>query len=123
MFDHVGLRVRDLEASVRFYAEALAPLGYRLCSRDETTAGFGPNGESALWLHAQSGPRGRGVGVHLALRARDRDAVDRFHKAGLEAGGADHGTPGLRGAYGPSYYAAFLLDPDGNNVEAVCLNG
>jgi catechol 2,3-dioxygenase-like lactoylglutathione lyase family enzyme len=116
MFDHIGIRVKDLAASVRFYTAALAPLGLGLCSSDESGAGFGPRGEPALWLY-----RGEGAGTHLAFRAGDRAAVDRFHAAALAAGGRDHGQPGVRGDYGPSYYAAFVLDPDGNNVEAVCL--
>jgi catechol 2,3-dioxygenase-like lactoylglutathione lyase family enzyme len=116
MFDHIGIRVKDVDASVRFYAAALAPLGQGLCSRDDAGAGFGPPGEPALWLY-----RGEGGGAHLALRAPDRAAVDRFHAAALAAGGRDHGRPGLRADYGPSYYAAFVLDPDGNNIEAVCL--
>jgi len=116
MYDHVGLRTANLDASVRFYEAALAPLGHGLCSRDEAGAGFGPPGAPALWLH-----RAAGGGVHVAFRAADRAAVDRFHAAGLEAGGRDNGGPGLRADYGPRYYAAFLIDPDGNNVEAVCL--
>ena len=117
MYDHIGLKVKDLAASVRFYKAALAPLGHVLASQDESSAGFGPPGEPALWLYAgASGP-----GNHVAFRAADRDAVDKFHTKGLQAGGRDHGPPGVRADYGPSYYAAFLLDPDGNNVEAVCL--
>jgi catechol 2,3-dioxygenase-like lactoylglutathione lyase family enzyme len=116
MFDHVGLRVRDLAAGIRFYEAALAPLGLVLCSSDEATAGFGPEGAPALWLHHSAA----GGGVHLALRATDRAAVEAFHAAGLRAGGRDNGRPGLRADYAPDYYAAFLIDPDGNNVEAVC---
>ena len=117
MFDHIGLEVADLGAATRFYSAALGPLGIELCSRDDSGAGFGPPGEPALWLHV-----GRpGSGVHVAFRAADRAAVDRFHAAGLAAGGRDNGAPGLRLDYAPSYYAAFLLDPDGNNIEAVCL--
>jgi len=119
MYDHIGLKVRDLEASVRFYRAVLAPLGHVLCSKDESGAGFGPEGEPALWLYRAG--TASGAGMHIAFRATDRAAVDRFHGAGLEAGGRDNGRPGLRADYSPSYYAAFLLDPDGNNVEAVCL--
>jgi catechol 2,3-dioxygenase-like lactoylglutathione lyase family enzyme len=119
MYDHVGLRVRDLETSLRFYAAALMPLGHVLGPRDEASAGFGPPGSPALWLHAAEEVGGRGV--HLAFQAVTRDAVAHFHAAGLQAGGHDNGEPGLRADYGPTYYAAFLIDPDGNNVEAVCL--
>jgi catechol 2,3-dioxygenase-like lactoylglutathione lyase family enzyme len=118
MFDHIGIKVTDIEASVRFYTAALAPLGQGLCSRDDTGAGLGPAGEPALWLYRGGGA---GAGAHLAFRAADRPAVDRFHAAALAAGGRDQGRPGLRADYGPTYYAAFVLDPDGNNVEAVCL--
>jgi catechol 2,3-dioxygenase-like lactoylglutathione lyase family enzyme len=115
MFDHVGLRVRDLAASRRFYAAALAPLGHAVAEGD----GFGPPGAPGLWLH-ESAETGRGV--HLAFRAASRAGVDAFHAAGLGAGGRDHGAPGPRPDYGPHYYAAFLADPDGNNIEAVCLD-
>ena len=117
MYDHIGLKVKDLDAAVSFYRAALEPLGHVLASHDATNAGFGPPGEPALWLY-QGAPA---TGAHIALRAADRRAVDRFHAAGLEAGGRDHGKPGLRPDYSPTYYAAFLLDPDGNNVEAVCV--
>jgi catechol 2,3-dioxygenase-like lactoylglutathione lyase family enzyme len=118
MYDHVGLRVKDLAASIRFYRATLAALGHELASQDASGAGFGPAGAPALWLHAA----GTGSAAHVAFRAADRAAVDRFHAAGLDAGGRDNGAPGLRADYGPTYYAAFLIDPDGNNIEAVCLD-
>jgi catechol 2,3-dioxygenase-like lactoylglutathione lyase family enzyme len=117
MYDHIGLKTKDIDASVRFYGAALAPLGCELCSHDESGAGFGPPGEPALWLYPASDEGSR---VHIAFRAPDRAAVDRFHSGGLAAGGRDNGAPGLRADYSPDYYAAFLIDPDGNNVEAVC---
>ena len=113
MYDHVGLKVKDIEASTRFYEAALAPLGF---VRDGS--GFGPKGAPALWLYEGGG---KSAGTHVAFAAKDRGAVDRFHSAGVKAGGKDNGGPGLRADYSPTYYAAFLVDPDGNNVEAVCM--
>ena len=117
MYDHIGLRVADLDASVRFYTAVLAPLGFELCSRDDSGAGFGPKGEPALWLHLHKG-NAQG-GAHIAFRAPSHEAIKAFHGAGLKAGGKDNGAAGHRKDYSPTYYAAFLLDPDGNNVEAV----
>ena len=119
MYDHIGLRVRDLAASVRFYRGALAALGYEQTADDAASAGFGSHGATGLWIAHAPGAGERGA--HLAFRAADRAAVERFYKEGLAAGGRDNGPPGLRADYGPSYFAAFLVDPDGNNVEAVCL--
>jgi catechol 2,3-dioxygenase-like lactoylglutathione lyase family enzyme len=119
MYDHIGLKTQDLAAAARFYETALEPLGHVAGACDEFSASFGPPGKPALWLYAAMTPSRNGT--HIAFRAPDRKAVDRFHAAGLKAGGRDNGKPGLRADYGPKYYAAFLLDPDGNNVEAVCL--
>jgi catechol 2,3-dioxygenase-like lactoylglutathione lyase family enzyme len=89
-----------------------------LCSRDDSGASFGPPDQPAFWLYAKKGASGSAT--HVAFRATDHASVNRFHAAGLKAGGRDNGAPGLRADYSPTYYAAFLLDPDGNNVEAVC---
>jgi catechol 2,3-dioxygenase-like lactoylglutathione lyase family enzyme len=118
MYDHIGLKVKDVGASVRFYQAALAPLGHVLASQDDSGAGLGPAGAPALWLYRAAAAD---LGTHVAFVAPHRAAVDRFHVAGLKAGGRDNGKPGVRADYAPTYYAAFLLDPDGNNVEAVCL--
>jgi catechol 2,3-dioxygenase-like lactoylglutathione lyase family enzyme len=118
MYDHIGLKVGDLVASVRFYSAALGALGHVVGSQDASYAGLGPKGDPALWLY--SGGKAK-AGTHVAFRAPNRAAVDKFHAAGLAAGGQDNGKPGLRADYSPTYYAAFLIDADGNNVEAVCL--
>ena len=117
MFDHIGLRVKDLEGASRLYKAMLAPLGHVAGSSGDGYAGFGPKGKPALWLHKDK----HGGGAHVALRAPDRASVDKFHKEGIKAGAKDNGKPGVRADYGPTYYAAFLIDLDGNNVEAVCM--
>jgi catechol 2,3-dioxygenase-like lactoylglutathione lyase family enzyme len=117
MFDHIGLRVKDLDKSARLYAAMLAPLGYVPGARGEGYAGFGDEGRPALWLHLDK----KGGGAHVALKAASRAAVDRFFAEGKKAGAKDNGAPGLRTDYAPNYYAAFLVDLDGNNVEAVCM--
>jgi catechol 2,3-dioxygenase-like lactoylglutathione lyase family enzyme len=119
MYDHIGLKVKNLDASVRFYTAALAPLGFVLGSKDAGGAGFGPKGEPALWLYAHQGPAG--AGAHVAFHAPDHAAIRKFHSGGLKAGGQDNGAAGPRADYSPTYYAAFLVDPDGNNIEAVCV--
>src|SRR5436309_7365387 len=97
MYDHVGLRVGNLDASIRFYTAALAPLGYVLCSSDASSAGFGPKGEPALWLHLHKA--GHATGAHLAFRAPDHAAIAKFHAEGLKAGGRDNGGAGPRKGY------------------------
>lgn len=117
MFDHIGLRVKDLDRAVALYAAMLAPLGHVPGVRGESYAGFGPKGTPALWLHASE----EKAGCHVALKASNRTAVDRFFEEGRKAGAKDNGKPGLRTDYAPNYYAAFLVDADGNNIEAVCM--
>ena len=116
MLDHLGLNVSDLDRSKAFYERALAPLGITLQMRFGRGAGFGVEGKPFFWIREEQ-PVGR---AHVAFQSRDRAAVDRFHEAALAAGGADNGPPGLRPHYHESYYGAFVHDPDGNNVEAVC---
>src|SRR5260221_10985753 len=115
MFDHIGLRVKDLKRIASAYKAMLEPLGYVLSSEDASSAGFGPAGAPALWLTADP----KGGGAHVAFRAKTPAAVDAFYKAGRAAGAKDNGAPGLRPDYGSRYYPAFLIDFDGNNVEAV----
>ena len=92
MYDHIGLKVGNLDAAVRFYTAALAPLGFVLCSQDENGAGFGPKGEPALWLHLHKGLKNSGA--HVAFRATDHAAIKKFHAEGLKAGGRDNGGAG-----------------------------
>ncbi|HXR13120.1 MAG TPA: VOC family protein [Solirubrobacteraceae bacterium] len=113
--DHVAFEVSDLAASRRFYAAALGPWGAREVTFDGAF-GYGPEGSEDIWISTGN----PGVAVHIALAAPDRTTVDDFHAAALAAGGRDNGPPGLRPQYHESYYAAYVLDPDGNNLEAVC---
>jgi catechol 2,3-dioxygenase-like lactoylglutathione lyase family enzyme len=123
MIDHIGFPVSDYARSRTFYTSALAPLGYMLImevqqdENDSPAAGFGANGKADFWIGGEGGLNRR---MHVAIAARDHAAVDAFHRAALAAGGKDNGPPGLRPHYHPTYYGAFVLDPDGHNVEAVC---
>ncbi|TCT11814.1 catechol 2,3-dioxygenase-like lactoylglutathione lyase family enzyme [Tepidamorphus gemmatus] len=121
MIDHVSLGVRDLIATKRFYDAALAPLGYACLSGDATSLGYGRD-RVRLWIAATARPvpADPASGLHICFDAPDRRAVDAFHAAALEAGGSDNGAPGLRTAYAPDYYAAFVIDPDGYRLEACC---
>ena len=119
MLDHVGFAVEDYGRSKSFYEKALAPLGLSLLMEPQgQAAGFGEPGKPFFWLEAQGTPvTGR---LHIAFAVEDRKTVDAFHAAALAAGGTDNGPPGVREMYHPSYYGAYVLDPDGNNIEAVC---
>ena len=115
--DHVGIRVRDVGASAAFYAAALAPLGIEhVAGLDDGSAGFGRDGADDFWVQ----PGGGAGPVHVAFTAPSREAVAAFHAAALAAGGRDNGAPGPRPEYHEHYFAAYALDPNGNNVEAVC---
>ena len=118
MIDHVGLNVRDYEASKQFYTGALAPLGYELLLEfGGRAAGFGRDSKPTFWVEDRGRPQSD---VHVAFASPDRATVDRFYEAALAAGGSDNGAPGLRPQYHEQYYGAYVLDPDSNNVEAVC---
>jgi catechol 2,3-dioxygenase-like lactoylglutathione lyase family enzyme len=123
MLDHAGFPVSDYARSKAFYLQALAPLGYALVmevqqhENDAPAAGFGANGKPDLWIGGEGGLQRP---IHIAIAAQDRAAVDAFYRATIAAGGKDNGAPGLRPHYHPNYYAAFVLDPDGHNIEAVC---
>lgn len=117
MIDHASAAVSDYQKSKEFYAKLLAPLGYALKSdmAEYSVCGFSDGSGSDYWIGAKS-PAGGG---HTAFAARDKAAVDAFYAAGIDAGGRDNGAPGYRTDYGPGYYAAFIHDLDGNNIEAV----
>ena len=116
MIDHVTLNVRDVNASKAFYQQALAPLGYELRLDFLEGCGFGAERTPDFFLAQRGEPS---APVHVAFRSRDRTTVDEFHAAALAAGGTDNGPPGIRRVYHEYYYGAYVLDPEGNNVEAV----
>ena len=119
MLDHLGINVADLERSKEFYEKALAPLGIStLMEPVPGFAGLGKDGKPFFWMSEQRDPTT--TNVHVAFAAPDRATVDAFHDAAIAAGGTDNGGPGIREIYHPNYYGAFILDPDGNNVEACC---
>jgi catechol 2,3-dioxygenase-like lactoylglutathione lyase family enzyme len=119
MLDHVGFGVSDYARSKTFYEQALAPLGITLLMEPVAqAAGFGRDGKPFFWIETR-GPAVEG-GLHVAFAVEDRATVDAFHAAALAAGATDNGAPGVRDIYHPNYYGAYVLDPDGNNIEAVC---
>ena len=123
MIDHLGFPVSDYARSKAFYERALAPLGYTLImevqqnEHDAKAAGFGANGKPDFWIGGEGGLE---RALHVAITAKDRASVDAFYQAAIAAGGKDNGAPGIRAHYHPNYYAAFVLDPDGHNIEVVC---
>ena len=124
MIDHIGFAVSNMERSKPFYVDALKPLGIGVAMEvtaeqtgAEAHAGFGKDNKAFFWIGGGQKPRG---GTHLAFTAPTRADVDSFYRAALAAGGRDNGPPGLRPHYHPDYYGAFVLDPDGNNIEAAC---
>jgi catechol 2,3-dioxygenase-like lactoylglutathione lyase family enzyme len=122
MLGHLSFGVADLGRAVSFYDAALVPLGLARVWTNPNAAGYGPpGGGDLLALKLQSSPvRPPGPGFHLAFNAASHAAVDAFHAAALRTGGTDNGAPGIRPHYGPKYYAAFVIDPDGYPLEAVC---
>ncbi len=117
MIDHISLRTRRFDILTKFYEAALAPLGATKLVAFESGAGFGRDGAPTVWIGASTEAPSS---MHLALSGSTRKAVDAFYAAALAAGARDNGKPGLRPDYHANYYAAFVIDPDGNNIEAVC---
>ena len=117
MIDHIILTVSDVATSKAFYLAALEPLGYEVVMEFGQGVGFGVAGKPDFWIHQADPVR---PPVHVAFASDDRATVDRFWEAAMAAGGRDNGPPGLRPDYHPNYYGAFVFDPDGNNIEAVC---
>ena len=117
MFDHIGLGVSDYEASKKFFLRALAPLNVKIVMEGPHGLGIGADGKPSFWMYQTSE---KPMPLHLAFTAETRGQVDAFYQAALAAGGKDNGGPGLRPHYHPNYYGAFVIGPDGHNVEAVC---
>ena len=117
MIDHMSLPCSDVPRARAFYTSALAPLGYAILMEFEDVVGMGGAPKPDFWLGPGEAPK---PPLHVAFRARSRAEVDAFYAAAMAAGGRDNGAPGLRPHYHPHYYGAFVLDPDGNNIEAVC---
>lgn len=122
MFDHISIGVRNIATSKAFYDAALRPLGYRLLSEGDYSLGYGRE-TVALWIGATNFPvpDDSRSGLHFCFAAPDRESVAHFHEAALAAGGRDNGKPGIRADYGPDYYAAYVVDPDGYRLEALRL--
>jgi catechol 2,3-dioxygenase-like lactoylglutathione lyase family enzyme len=121
MIDHVSIGVRDVTKIKRFYDAALKPLGYQCLSEGKDSLGYG-RGTVAFWISTAARPVQPDMqsGLHFCFTAPTAKSVDAFHAAALATGGQDNGVPGLRADYGPGYYAAFVIDPDGYRIEAHC---
>jgi len=117
IIDHIGLAVSDYEKSKEFFCKALSPLGIVLVTEKHGWAGLGKNGKPEFWFGIHSAAQ---LPLHIAFLADSPRQVDAFYEAALAAGGTDNGPPGIREFYHPNYYGAFVLGPDGHNVEAVC---
>lgn len=117
IIDHIGIGVSDYEKSKQFYTQCLAPLDIELVMEVEGWAGFGRDSKPAFWFGPDEQAQ---IPMHIAFSADNRSQVDRFYQAALAAGATDNGAPGIRADYHPNYYAAFVYDPDGHNIEAVC---
>jgi catechol 2,3-dioxygenase-like lactoylglutathione lyase family enzyme len=117
MFDHVGFGVTDYGASKAFFLKALQPIGVEIVMEGPYGLGLGQGGKPSLWMFETSE---KPAHLHLAFTASARKQVDEFYRAALEAGGKDNGGPGLRPHYHANYYGAFVIGPDGHNVEVVC---
>src|ERR1051326_5285259 len=113
-YAHVGFAAKDLAKSKAFYEAALAPLGLSLVREKTESVHFGKDGRTFLYVHTRGNPPGP---FHIAFEADTQDQVNKFYDAAISAGGVDHGAPGIRENYSPTYYAAFVLDPDGHNIE------
>lgn len=116
MIDHIGIAVSNYQTSKQFYLAALQPLGYELVMEFGEVAGLGAPGKPDFWI----APGPKTLPMHIAFHSPDRARVDAFYAAAMQAGARDNGPPGIRAQYHPNYYGAFVLDPDGNNIEAVC---
>ena len=117
ILDHIGFHVSDFPASRDFFAQALAPLGIGIVKQGEGWAMFGRGDRGQFWIDSFGAPQGP---IHLAFSADDREQVRHFHAAALTAGASDNGEPGIRVQYHPNYFGAFVIAPDGHNIEAVC---
>jgi len=117
IIDHIGFRVSDYEKSKEFDLKCLEPLGIKLVMEEGGAAGFGKNNKAPFWFGPGSEAN---TPMHIAFAAENRAQVDEFYKVALAAGGKDNGAPGIREIYHPNYYGAFVFDPDGHNIEAVC---
>ncbi|MDB5237920.1 MAG: putative lactoylglutathione lyase [Candidatus Kaiserbacteria bacterium] len=115
MIEHTGVQVKDVDSAKEFYQKVLGTLGYKMNMDMGDAAGFMEGGHTSFWIGKDASPKG----IHVAFRAESKEAVDTFYSVAISAGGTDNGAPGYRTDYSPGYYAAFILDADKNNIEAV----